>query len=291
MPLNKFKAFTLVELLVVIAIVGLLSTVVLVSTSGLREQAEIAKTLTWAKSIDSLLGANAVGIYNLNESPAIHGTTISDLSGWGNNGTLTTNDGATNKSAEGVVNGALSFDGVDDYAVTVESDVFDLDASDFTMEGWFWEDSGTASGWDGITLGYHYTSGAELTQTRLVVDDRNVGGSIIVFNYSSPAPTRQWNHIVVTHDISEKQFKAYLNGNPNGSQTYTYTLDDFSPNYLKIGLSEASYYFHGLIDEVRIYNTALTSFQIQSSYYAGLNKLLAKGLMDEVEYTERLTIR
>jgi type II secretion system protein G len=41
---NFLNGFTLVELLVVIAIIGLLSTIVLVSTSGVRDSAKIAKT-------------------------------------------------------------------------------------------------------------------------------------------------------------------------------------------------------------------------------------------------------
>jgi prepilin-type N-terminal cleavage/methylation domain-containing protein len=112
---SYITGFTLVELLVVIAIVGLLSTIVLVSTSGLREQAEIAKTLQWAKSIDSLLGADAVGIWNMDENPASQGTIIKDLSGWGNNGTFNTGEVGVNKSMPGVVGNAISFDGVDDY--------------------------------------------------------------------------------------------------------------------------------------------------------------------------------
>jgi hypothetical protein len=47
----------------------------------------------------------------------------------------------------------------------------------------------------------------------------------------------------------------------------------------------------GLVDEVRIYNTALTVTQIESQYYAGLDRLLAKGLMNEAEYQQRLTIK
>jgi prepilin-type N-terminal cleavage/methylation domain-containing protein len=64
---NRYKAFTLIELLVVIAIIGLLSSVVLVSTSGLRDRAEITKIMQWAKSLNSLLGSQAAGIWNFDE--------------------------------------------------------------------------------------------------------------------------------------------------------------------------------------------------------------------------------
>ncbi|MBZ1345499.1 MAG: LamG domain-containing protein, partial [Candidatus Nealsonbacteria bacterium] len=45
---------------------------------------------------------------------------------------------------------------------------------------------------------------------------------------------------------------------------------------------------HGLIDEVRIYNRALRAAQIEASYLAGLERLLAKDLIDEQEYQQRL---
>lgn len=51
----------------------------------------------------------------MNENPAIHNSTVVDISGWNNNGVFITNDGSANKSVSGVINNALSFDGVDDY--------------------------------------------------------------------------------------------------------------------------------------------------------------------------------
>jgi prepilin-type N-terminal cleavage/methylation domain-containing protein len=52
---NKQKGFTLIELMVGIAIVGLLSSVILVATKGSTDKANIAKTMQWSRSIESLL--------------------------------------------------------------------------------------------------------------------------------------------------------------------------------------------------------------------------------------------
>ena len=47
-------------------------------------------------------------------------------------------------------------------------------------------------------------------------------------------------------------------------------------------------YFTGLIDEARLYNSAIPTSQIQEQYYAGLNKLLINGGITKKEYLSRV---
>jgi hypothetical protein len=49
-----------------------------------------------------------------------------------------------------------------------------------------------------------------------------------------------------------------------------------------------NYLFGGLIDDVRIYNAALSSAQIKQNYIAGLNSMFANGNMSKQEYNERI---
>jgi len=49
-----------------------------------------------------------------------------------------------------------------------------------------------------------------------------------------------------------------------------------------------SNFFHGLIDDARIYNAALSTSQIKQNYIAGLNSLLASGSISKEEYDQRL---
>ncbi|MFH1288601.1 MAG: hypothetical protein ABII25_07895 [bacterium] len=51
--------------------------------------------------------SNPVGLWHMNESSAIHNSTIYDSSGNGNDGTLYTNDGTVNKATAGKVGGAI----------------------------------------------------------------------------------------------------------------------------------------------------------------------------------------
>jgi large repetitive protein len=46
--------------------------------------------------------------------------------------------------------------------------------------------------------------------------------------------------------------------------------------------------YNGKLDDVRIYETALTSVQVEALYYAGLDNLYTKGLIDKQEYRERI---
>jgi hypothetical protein len=49
-----------------------------------------------------------------------------------------------------------------------------------------------------------------------------------------------------------------------------------------------TYYLKGKLDDVRIYETALTSAQVEALYYAGLDNLYNKNLIDKQEYRERI---
>ncbi len=80
-----------------------------------------------------------------------------------------------------------------------------------------------------------------------------------------PGPTIQvgrWYHVVLTYDGT---MKFYVDGTLYGSDTFTLVHDTVTP--LQIGRS-ATYgnYFSGIVDEVRIYNRALSEEEILSHY-------------------------
>lgn len=51
----KTKGFTLIELLIVIAIIGILSSVILVSTGGARLKARTARSVSELKSVNTAI--------------------------------------------------------------------------------------------------------------------------------------------------------------------------------------------------------------------------------------------
>jgi len=82
-----------------------------------------------------------------------------------------------------------------------------------------------------------------------------------------------WHHLVITYDGSD--ITAYFDGQSLGSETIG-TLNDHYPNvHVLIGARESQRYgtpymvFEGLIDEVAIFNKALSATEIKSRYRAG----------------------
>jgi hypothetical protein len=198
-----------------------------------------------------------------------NGTTAYDSSGFGNNGTLTNfNWTATSGWTTGKIGKALSFDGVDDYVGIPHSNSLDL-VNAFTVSVW---------------VKYNTLSQAEVILWKGTGYDPTYGlGTIAAENgfrywwtksgvrYSSnliPIQAGIWNYIVFTYDGSI--MKCYLNGvDRNVNNSVSAPLDSFAQSLL-IGKRLISEYvpFNGLIDEVRIYNRALSADEIKVLYDA-----------------------
>ncbi|MGB0851104.1 MAG: LamG-like jellyroll fold domain-containing protein [Bacteroidia bacterium] len=101
-------------------------------------------------------------------------------------------------------------------------------------------------------------------------------GGILSFNFAinptgwrealstSTMALNKWHHVVGTYDGST--IKVYINGQLDGSFTYSGTIKTTTSNSLKIGsLSDPSQSreFDGHIDEVRIWNITLSESQIR----------------------------
>ncbi len=79
---------------------------------------------------------------------------------------------------------------------------------------------------------------------------------------ASGLPTNQWSHVAATYDGTQLEF--YVNGTQISSRPQTGNIMT-SINALHIGGDMANgQYFNGEIDEIRVYNLALTAAQIQA---------------------------
>ena len=260
----KDKSFTLIELLVVISIIGLISSIVLVNLKGTREKARIAKALEFSQSINNALGADAVGIWRFDEGP---GTTAYDSSGYGNNGTI---NGAN--AVTGIVGYALSFDGVNDYVRVSDSSSLDITDA-ITLEAWIYPyNIGGAGIWLDIISKFVAYRDFTIKDGTLASCLRQEGAD---YHYDSQkAPSiNKWQHVVMTFSYSANEVKFYMDGMLLRTQGANNKKLDTSAYNLHIGsFNGSASFFNGLIDEVRIYNQALTAFEIQKHYTEGMEK-------------------
>jgi len=102
----------------------------------------------------------------------------------------------------------------------------------------------------------------------------------------------KWHNVLA--ERNNNFIKIYIDGKYI-NQKNTTTIFDVNTNLsANIGAmyfttdSVFNQFFNGSIDDVRIYNAALSSSQIRQNYIAGLNLLLGKGLISGEEYNLRI---
>jgi len=185
------------------------------------------------------------------------GTVAYDSSGNGNDGNLT--NGPT--WVAGKIGGALSFDGVDDFVQTsVASNSLPISISTWIYAH---DISGSHSIVDSDVAGQYGHS--------LIIGYNPKNGNYQIefhdgsFDTSHPASLNQWTHAVVQFDSKicffadgiKKFEQTYQKGNLNGTN-------------FRIGRHNSNLHVYaGLIDDVRIYDRALSAEEVQALYNLG----------------------
>ncbi|WP_194975835.1 LamG domain-containing protein [Aquiflexum lacus] len=198
------------------------------------------------------------------------GTTWSDLSGNANHGTLI--NGVTYTSAN---NGALIFDGVNDYFVTNNN--LDLSSTDkitiqiilkpaTTSEKMIMEHS--------IDWNSNNSYGVFVNNNKMQFTDHNQGYN--VRNSVATINDNNWHLLSATTDRSlnaTNQTVIYIDGNAPNSEIVPTLASDNNGNFAshKLYISSRAgtgYYFSGTIAQVLIYNRVLTAEEILKNYNA-----------------------
>jgi hypothetical protein len=178
--------------------------------------------------------------------------------------------------APGEVANALRFHGSPDFVGVANDPVWHFGVNDFSIELWanFSAPTGGSIGEPSdIFIGNDDGPG-----------DQNkwffaLGGGFLNFHVNSPtlgpmffplAPLtpalNTWYHLAVTR--AGALYTLYINGTPVASATNTASIPSPSA-FLTIGEAENIGFVNGLLDEVTIYNRALTAAEIQSIWAAG----------------------
>jgi len=277
------KSFTLIELLVVIVIIGILAGVIIVSVSSSINKANFAKAQSFSSTVQNELLGDLVSEWTFN-SPAVSGKTEDS---WGNNdGTLYGANGLPElQTKENCVYGTCyEFDGTDDYIDCGNAANLNI-TNKITISAWF--NLNETSRRQNILSKHDYQVGGY----EIRIESNNL---LFIWDYPSTqkgistgsVSPLKWYYVVATLDGSYA--KIYLDGAlVKNSLDTTYPADTVLN--VKIGHGTQGIDFaKGLIDDVRIYDAALSSAQIKQQYVAGLDSLLSKNLISQEEYNQNI---
>jgi len=250
-------------------------------------------TSTTTTTTTSTTLSGMVAHWALNEGS---GYVAGDSSGNGHNGAINGATWTTGRSGSG---SALSFDGTNDSVripgtgEAAPSQIAGL--TEGTIAIWFRFDQ--AAGTSGIFLPLFYLgSSPEVSDTRdgLIIEVGHKGiwntsqelfytvtltGSsepILCFDSDIDLTVSQWYHFAVT--VSSSGNTGFLNGAEMTSRDYNFAdasatnfLSSVPSGMLAIGCGRSAidqqiHYFNGVIDDVQIYNRALSSSEVQQLY-------------------------
>ncbi|MBW8828588.1 MAG: DUF1929 domain-containing protein, partial [Burkholderiales bacterium] len=222
--------------------------------------ADLASLVQYLKEIGSdepvaLYSASAglVAAYGFNEGT---GAVLADLSGNGNNGTISN---ATWTTA-GKYGSALTFNGTNAVVTVPNASSLQL-TTGMTLEAWVFPTSAPA-GWRAVVDknvdGYYLMASSDQSNRPAV------GGTWAAGNRNATGPstlaTNIWTHLAATFDGATIQI--YVNGVQVANAPQTTSLVTTSGTLQIGGDSYPGEFFAGLIDEVRIYNRALSTAEI-----------------------------
>jgi chitodextrinase len=229
----------------------------------------VVATATTATQTSSGAGG-LVAAYGFNEGA---GATTVDLSGNGNTGLIIN---ATWTTAGKYGNG-LVFSGVNTWVAIADAPSMHL-TTGMTIEAWVkpsvvenrWREvfyKGDAYGNDLLYLEAMTTSGA----VPAIGTQLTSGGSIVATG-TTPLTANAWAHMAATYDGAT--LRLFVNGVQVASQAQTGTLLT-STQSLTIGADSIhGSFFQGTIDEVRVYNRALSASELQSDMSTPLGTIV-----------------
>lgn len=251
---------------------------------------DVKQIATWQSNGDTSLKTIAYpGDYNLqsllNTGLIAHwplSNSSNDISGNNHNGTLT--NVMTTADRFGVANNALLFDGSSSQMTVSDGQDLHLYNTDYTISVWVRLDGyntglnsailsrrgavGSSQGFILMASGINSINSGGLGATTGGIPAFNNGSASYTWT-SSPMGLSQWHLVTTEYSLSSQTFTEFL----DGVQVVAYTGVATNPNTsypLTIGYDAAAvqsnsggYYFQGAMSDMRIYNRALSTAEIQ----------------------------
>jgi hypothetical protein len=172
--------------------------------------------------------------------------------------------GAT--AVAGVKDGALSFDGRDDYVALGELGQFDAVTITFWIKG---ENVGKADDWQGLVTSDAWEEGVFHIGVRggRIDIHWHLGGARRGRLRSGRLKNGVWYHVAVVADRQGRAIRLFLNGQEEDAMDFAGELPEIKLVSQVVGResveTKPSRFLHGAIDDVRIYDRALAEPDIQ----------------------------
>ena len=239
-----------------------------------------------------------VGYWKFDETS---GTTANDASGNDYHAELFNGGDGSASWTEGKVNGAIELDGVDDYlAIQTLNYTQAGEIPAVTVVAWV----KTIKTGQSYVISYdrsenwRFTVGGDLSNGRLFFASTDSSGTTSDDYGSTELNDGNWHLVVASYDSSTSLKKFYLDGNPdgtitthsnnalgNGSMTRFGTIgtvnEDIAYNTLEEGGRGG--FFEGSIDEIRLYDRALTDAEVNHLYFQATTDSDSDGLTNAEE--------
>lgn len=193
-----------------------------------------------------------------------------DGSGNGNNGTAYGGAALTS----GKIGNAYSFDGIDDYIMIADSPSLDL-TTNFTLAAWINPSSfdmgpgggggiiskvGDNNPWASNEVGYQFAITSQGADCLFNAEGEGWPSNNLSASFSYTL--NGWSHVACTYD--NNNLSIYFNGSLIDTLAVGSKSVVNSPSNLRISSDDNNnVFFNGLIDDVRIYNRALSGTEIQ----------------------------
>jgi len=223
----------------------------------------------WAldETSDMPIGSPAVEPYNRR-------ATVGDSTG--NNNHMFTHNTWSNERVPGLIGNALEFHNGTGYGISFASDIGD-GASELTLSMWIRPDGkhnwdgllgSKAGGFTGLALADYIDDGQTVySPTFRVMNAGNVTSAI-------DTPNGEWSHVVAVWK-SDEMHRIYINGElgaENDAQAFAGAISMDGDDFWYLGTDRliANRWFDGLLDDVGIWERALTEDEISTIYGAGL---------------------
>ena len=183
----------------------------------------------------------------------------------------------------GIINRAQLFDGINSEVNVIDDNTFDWANTDsFSIEFWMKTDISNTCDGNQVVVGrddsentsLHWWVGCK-TGTKLPIFDlRDTSGTEFTVQGSTVLADGAWHHIVAVRDGDANENRLYVDGILEDLMPATYSAGfDSSTAELNIGYLNQDipgFHFKGSIDEVALYNRALSVKEISQHYYDGI---------------------